>query len=538
MQSGVMRRVRAAGVVLGAAALSAVVLSPGGAVARPGSGAVARAGSDAVARAGSDAARWAGSDAMGARPAHAVAAETPNPYAFAEDAKEVDGATSTAGSRMLVPGATYRSSIGHPEAGASGTGSAPTGAPSTGSSRTESSRAGSRTGSELYYRLELGARENVYVSVTALPGLGSRVAFADGVKVSVQDADGFACDFGSARFGSSQSPRPLTASAKRKVTPAERRCQTAGTYYVVVERTTNSRSPVSSTTEKPSSTEDWDMELYVASEPSLVKAGPTTPPPEPDSGTGSDSGSATPVPPHGPPLPRAGGSSFGTARALGKGVWSDRVKAGQTRYYRVPVDWGQRLSATLEVGSGSRSGDFVTSAVVMELFNPVRGPVEDTAAAYDGRQMTTVLPTLPPVAYENRFASLDRVSETRFAGWYYLVVHLDPDVGTRFGQDAIGLTLRVDVAGERRAGPAYAGTARPADGFGVTERDEAAARTGAGGSAGGGSGSGSHGTAAASGGGDVAMKVLAVAGFGTGTVLLAVLGVWRVLGRRRVMRAG
>ncbi|EPH39925.1 hypothetical protein STRAU_7006 [Streptomyces aurantiacus JA 4570] len=411
-----------------------------------------------------------------------------------------------------MPGATYRSSIGHPEAGASG------------------------TGSKLYYRLELGARDNVYVSVTALPGLGSRVAFADGLKVSVQDTDGFDCDFKSVRFGTSRSPRPLTASAMRKLTPDERRCQGAGTYYVVVERTTNTRSPVSSATEEPSSTEDWDMELYVASEPSLVKAGPTTPPQEPDSG----SETAAPVPLAGRPLPRAGGSSFGTARALGKGVWSDRIKAGQTRYYRVPVDWGQRLSATLEVGSGSRSGDYVTSAVVMELFNPVRGPVESADAAYDGRQRTTILPTLPSVAYENRFAPLDRVSGMRFAGWYYLAVHLNPDVGTRFGQDAIGLTLRVNVAGERREGPAYAGTARPADGFGVTERDEAAARNGAGGSAGGGAGTGpgSDGTAAASGGGDTAMKVLAAAGFGTGTVLLAVLGVWRLVGRRRVIRSG
>lgn len=505
-----MRRVRAACVVLGAAALCAVVFAPGGAVARTGS------------------------DAEGTRPAQALADETPrpNPYAFAEGAKEVQGARSTGGSRMLVPGAAYRSSIGHPEAGSSGTGP-------------------SRTGSELYYRLELGARDTVYVSVTALPGLDSSVAFADGVKVSVQDADGFVCDVGSARFGSALSPRPLTASATRTLTPDERRCQTAGTYYVVVERTTNSRSPVSSATEEPSSTEDWDTELYVASEPSLARAGATAPPrdpasdsaPDPDAARDPDSDSAVPVPPAGRPLPRAGGSSFGTARALAKGAWSDRVEAGRTRYYRVPVDWGQRLSATLEIGSGSRSGAYVTSGVVMELFNPVRGLVEDTDVAYDGRQTTTTLPALRPVAYENRFAPLDRVAGTRFAGWYYFAVHLDPDVGTRFGQDSIGLTLRVGVTGERREGPAYAGTARPADGFGVTERDEAAARDGAGGSAGGGAsgdgtGSGAHDTAAASGGGGTAMKVLAAAGFGMGTVLLAVLGVWRVVGRRRVARAG
>ncbi|MEL3950686.1 MULTISPECIES: hypothetical protein [Streptomyces] len=476
--SGVMRRGRggrsAVGAVLGAALC--VVALPGGGT---------------------------GSGVALARPGHAPVEESPGPYAFDSDVKDVDGTTSTAGSRMLVPGATYRSAIGPP--GDSGS-----------------------AGGELYYRLELGAKDSAYVSVTALPGPRGRVVFADGIKVSLQDAGGFTCDLGSARIGSSQSPRPLTASAKRQVAADQKKCQTAGTYYVVVERTTDSRSPVSSTPEKPSATEDWDLELYVASEPALARAGSTTPPQDTDS---------TPQqqPPAGAPMPRAGGSSFGTARALGKGVWGDRVRAGQTRFYRVPVDWGQTLSVTLELGSGTRSGDFVTSALIMELFNPVRGPVADSDVPYDGRQKSMALSPLPPVSYENRYAPFDRTSGMRFAGWYYLAVHLHPDVGKRFGADETGLTLRVGVAGERRPAPAYAGAPRPADGFGVTERDEAAARNGAGGGGSARREPGPGGSAAAS-EGDMAMKALAAAGIGTGTVLLAVLGVWRAVSRRRLGR--
>ncbi|MFD9905802.1 hypothetical protein [Streptomyces sp. NPDC059063] len=457
-------------------------------------------------------------------PAHA--AETPPPYAFAADAQTVQGAPSSTGSRTLAPGSTYKSSIKHP-----GTGT-----------------------TELYYRLELDARENVYVSATALPGPGSRVGFADGIKVSVQDADGFDCDSGTARFGASRSPRPLTASALRDAGTDDSRCARAGTYYVVVERTASSRASVSDSTEsteKPSTTEEWDLELHVASEPALVKQGATTPPQVGDS--------ASPTPPAGRARPRAGGSSFSTARALTKGAWDDRVKPGETRYYRVPVDWGQRLSATVELGgsdargtgvpgtgtdgsgasgsgrAGGSAGDreYVTSALVVGLFNPARGPVEDLDTAYDGRQRSAALPALPPVAYENRYAPVPRVSEVRFAGWYYLAVHLDPDVAARFGDGPLGLTLRVDVAGEPRPGPAYVGTARPADEFGVTERDEDAARDGttrekpgrlveAGG---GGSGDA-----------DEAMKVVAAAGIGTGTVLIAVLGVWTWVARRRARR--
>ncbi len=467
-----------------------------------------------------------------ALPGTAHAAETPQPYAFADDVRTVAGTPSSTGSRALTPGSTYRSAIKHP--GTGGT-------------------------TRLYYRLELDAKDTVYVSATALPGLGSDVGFADGVRVSIEDANGFDCDSGSARFGASRSPRPLTASALRAAGPDESRCAAAGTYYVVVERTAASRSSISSATEKPSTPESWDLELYVTSEPVLARRGATTPPPTGDSGT--------PSPPAGPARPRAGGSSFGTAKALDQGVWGDRVEPGHTRYYRVPVDWGQRLSATVEVGgargrgipggiggadgtdgSGRSSGagasggtagrEYVTAALVVSVFNPARGPVDDMDTAYDGRQKSTTLPTLPPVAYENRYAPIDRLAGARFAGWYYLAVSLDPDVGTQFGEGAVGLTLRVGVSGQRRAGPAYAGVARPADAFGVTGRDEAAARGGAGGDDAsdgpGGRGEGRSGTAAAGGSGDEAMKVLAAAGIGTGTVLVAVLGVWTLVGRRRV----
>ena len=42
------------------------------------------------------------------------------------------------------------------------------------------------------------------------------------------------------------------------------------------------------------------------------------------------------------------------------------------------------------------------------------------------------------------------------------------------------------------------------------------------------------GTGGGGGRGDTAMTVLAVSGIGTGTALLAVLGVWRVVARRRL----
>ncbi|MFK4069443.1 hypothetical protein [Streptomyces sp. NPDC029674] len=430
-----------------------------------------------------------------------AAGPTPRPYAFAEGAEMVQGATSNVEGYRLRPGKTYRSSL---------------------------PRVGQR-----FYRLELTAEESAYVSVTAVPRPGTRVSYADGVEVSVQDADGNNCsplEAEEARFGSSESPRPITATAARRVSPNEKSCAGAGTFYVIVERTRASSAAL----------ENWDLELHVASEPA-VRAGNATTPPE-------SWESAPPVLPSGERKPREGGTSFNSARALENGVWGADMQPGETLFYRVPVDWGQQISVAAELGSsdggglggaggaGSTDGSggaggvrgdtgYVSSALVMSLSNPVRAQVEDADTAYDGKQKSTVLEPVPPVAYENRFALTDEVAAMRFAGWHYLSVHLSPDVAEKFGDTPLELTLRVDVDGEPRPGPSYAGKHKPAENFGVTERDTEAARRGD--------------TAAvedgASSGGDddELMVVVAAGGIGAGVALPVILGLWTLIARRR-----
>ncbi|MFE0177653.1 hypothetical protein ACFWZ2_35615 [Streptomyces sp. NPDC059002] len=422
--------------------------------------------------------------AVAGLPGQAAAAGTPSPYAFAEGAEVVAGATSNVEGHRLVPGATYKSSL---------------------------PRAGQR-----FYRLELKAKESAYVSATAVPKLGTRVSYSDGLKVSVQDADGYNCsplDSEKARFGSSESARPITATASRRVGPEEKSCKGAGTYYVLVERTSDPAS----------GQEDWDLELRITSEPALRKRSATVPPESWDS--------ASPEPPRGERRLREGGTSFNKARGLGTGVWGDRIEPGETRFYRVPVDWGQRLSIGAELGSSTggrleRDRGFVSTALVLSLTNPVRAQVDDADTAYDGTQSSTALGPLPPVAYENRFAPADRVAATRFAGWYYLSVHLNPDVAGKFGRAPLDVTLRVTVDGAARPGPEYAGSAKPADEFSVTERDTEAAQQGE-------TAAGSR----ADGGDDRVMAVVAAGGIGTGVGLLAILGVWTLIARRRAAAA-
>lgn len=476
----------------------------------------------------------------------AVAADAPTPYAYARDAITVEGATSSTGAVRLAAGQTYRSSVG--------------------------------PGGKLYFRLDLGAAANAYVSATAVPEAGSAVGSADGVRVSVQDADAHRCSYETARFGPTRSGHPVTAWASRVIGSDEYMCQEAGVYYVVVERvgsavgggTGTSTGSVSgsasgsasgsvsgsasgSVTGSPSKggAEKWGLELGFVSEPAVTKGGATNAP--------QTWNSASPEAVSGDPEDRRGGSGFATASPVAQGVWRDEVgiRAGETLFYKVPVGWGQQLHATAELGSTTEGDGYVGNAFVMSLHNPVRGLVDDRTANYGGDQRSVALDPLPPVAYENRFSLDDEVGGMRFAGWYYLALHLGTSVADRFGDDPVGLTLRVRLEGEAGTGPGYLGASVPRGVFEVTDGDREAAENGttgdtledgAGGSGGaeGGADGGSagrsgdgEGSGGSSGGGDqrLAMTVVAAGGIGTGSLLVLGLLLWTVVARLRASTA-
>jgi hypothetical protein len=395
----------------------------------------------------------------------ALAAGTPSGYAFAEDAPRIEGAEGTADAVRLEPGATYRSSL--PKSG------------------------------KVYYGLELGTASNTYVSVTAVPRPGSTISAVDGVRVSVQDADGQSCSYDTTTFGAARSAHPIAAWGWREISPAKSLCQDAGTYYVAVERVDPENS----------SPEAWDLELTDVSEPRLRKTGRTSAPEAWDS--------ATPQPLTDEPVRRRGGAGFARATPVGQGVWRDDIEPGQTLFYEVPLDWGQQLHATAELGSSNGGTGYTAGALDLALYNPVRGQVQDVGVGYDGRQQTVGLAPVPQVEYANRYAATEQVGALRFAGTYYLVVHLAQEVADGFGEGPFGLTLRVRVGGAAQDGPAYAGESVPRGVFEVTEADREAATEGA------------------AAGGDLAMKAVAVGGFGTGTALLMGLGVWTAMARRR-----
>lgn len=396
-------------------------------------------------------------------------AATPGPYAFADGARTVEGARSTADAERLTPGTAYKSSL-----------------PSDG---------------KVSYRILLDATSSAYVSVTAVPPAGSTVSVVDGLRVSVQDAEGNSCSSDTASFGAARSPHPVAAWGVREISPTKSLCQEAGAYYVSVER--------SDPDGEGSSPGTWDLELLVTTEPPTAKTGAT--------GAPQVWNSATPQPLQGDAEPRRGGAGFAGATPLDEGVWRDDIRPGQTLFYAVPVDWGQQLSVTADLGSsGSGGTGYAAGALDLALYNPARGRAAGVGVGYDGDQASGSLPPLPPVDHTNRYGAVPQVNAMRFAGSYYLVAHLARDVADSFGEGPFAMTLRVKVSGEPRSGPGYEGESRPAGVFDVSEQDREAAAEGVPAS-----------------GDDTAMRVVAVGGIGTGSALLVGLGVWTLVARRR-----
>ncbi|HEX5567147.1 MAG TPA: hypothetical protein VFY14_09540 [Streptomyces sp.] len=387
-------------------------------------------------------------------------------YAVAEDAEPVEGHESSTGGPALEPG-TYTDTIG--------------------------------PGEKKYYSVPLDDRSNAWISAVARPGPGVRVAYGDGIKVALQAPDGTTCGESDINFGSEDAARPIADHAWRIIKP-DGNCQQSRVYHFSVERR-------SAATSHPS---PWPVEIRFMQEPGLKSITSTTPPEEPGK-TPSPSG-----PPMGETRPVKGGTGFNDAAGMGEGNWSDRLRPGETRFYRVPLDWGQRLHVNLEFGTAkAKEGGYVSGAFRVDLYNPARGHVVGESAGYRPDKPAELPLASVPVDFTNRYDSSARLGNTGFAGWYYIAVYAHRHL-TDSVSGSVPVVLRTSVEGSAKPAPDYDGDAVAA-GFGVTEKDrEAAAR----------------GQSAAEAETSGTMRTVAWVGIGAGTVLLLGLGLWTLIARR------
>ncbi|MFE3553494.1 hypothetical protein ACFXKW_01230 [Streptomyces sp. NPDC059193] len=409
----------------------------------------------------------------GAARAEGTAPQPVPTYRAADGAKAVAGKPSTADAPLLEAGSVYQDEI---------------------------------SPGERVYRLVLEKdRSNVYVSAVVRPGPGAKVTGSDGIEVELMTTAGRSCPGSTGRASFGYDPVPISAAGVRWGAE-DADCAPGGVYYVKVTRTSA----------KGSDQSPWPVELKVQREPGRGAGVPTTAP--------SSWASGAPTLPGTEAVARTGGTGFNDARALGSGVWRDDLRPGQTRFYRVPLDWGQQLGLSAELAAAKLTkqyGGSVSNGLTVSLYSPYRGLVAYDDASYDGKQAGVTLEKTPPVAYENRFSSDKDVQSAGIAGWYYIAVTMGGKVAD-FTEDAtpVPLTLRTDVGGTPAKAPAYT-QSLAAGGFGIGPEDRAAAAEGL----------TAPEAAEAARNGSV-MRVVAGAGFGTGTLLLLVLGGWILLARR------
>lgn len=379
------------------------------------------------------------------------------------------GAATTADAPAMKPGVTYRDTI--------------------------------KVGETRIYGITLDATSSAYASAFALPAPGTRVAYGDGIELKLQSADGSDCDSTDAHFRDDGAVRPV-GSAVARLIGVGTSCQDANQYTLAVHRTSAGASDPGA----------WPLELRYVLEPPL-KAGAAA-------GHAPDAGTASPTPlTSGTPRQATGGTSFDTAAPVKTGIWKDKVLPGETRFYKVPVDWGQQATVFSDFSSAqvTDSAVYVGSGVRLTAYSPVRELIDDEAHSYLGTP-TSVHEQLAPVSYANRAADDTAVSRVRYAGWYYFAVTVHPDVAKAVS-GAVPVTLRVDVTGATQDAPAYAGDPKAA-GIGVDAHDVSAA-------------DGTPQSAASSSSGNSAKRFLGFAALGAGTVLLLALAGWFLTARRR-----
>uniref|UniRef100_A0AAU3GRC0 Peptidase n=1 Tax=Streptomyces sp. NBC_01401 TaxID=2903854 RepID=A0AAU3GRC0_9ACTN len=342
-------------------------------------------------------------------------------------------------------------------------------------------------GQKKYYRVRLDDTSNAFISTVVAPPPGTKSGILDGIQISLTSDNGTPCSSNPSVYFGGDTTRPLAGYASRRIKGDSSQCQEAGDYLYTVSWAGS----------QTTGTAKWPIELTYMAEPGLEPGAD-----DPEAPTGWSS--KAPSPSSGTPQKVSGGTGFNDAAAIGDGTWRDDLEPGDSRFYRVPVAWGQQLFLRAQLANTtSDSSVFAVNGLRLALYNTARGLVADKSTGYRGAPAGTDLGTAP-AAYANRFATgAEAESAMRFQGWYYVQVTLDPKVS-----GSVPMTLNVGLQGDAQPGPPYDGDAAAA-GFGL------------------------DGAGPGAGGADPTMRTIGFAGIGAGTVLILGLGAWQLVSRRR-----
>ena len=374
-----------------------------------------------------------------------MAAATGGTYREATDGAALAESLVNRVKRAITP----YSAVGTPIAGGDATGNAPTIEP--GQYLDTFAKGGdsvSGDGTIKYYGVRLRAGDTIHVSATVIPP-GERSPTGGpitvmAVSVALVDTDDRQCARSSeqsADVGVFGKLTPQTAVLTEPPVGAkgwDEWCPAGSVAYVKITR----RGQGWETTALP-------MEIALRLEPSVSSEGLpaiTTP------------AAVLPAPIDSTPRPVTAGFSFNDAPELAPGTYTDSLVAGETRYYKVPLEWGQRLRYRVTLAALPDQG-YQGAAFYANLASPLREKVEQTrggvAYQFAGRAGVTLHgSSLVPVRYANRAKPYDRTGKYAISGDYYLVLDATYPLG---GKPPFTIPFRVTVAvdGTAEPGPVY-----------------------------------------------------------------------------------
>ncbi|MFJ6410310.1 VWA domain-containing protein [Streptomyces hydrogenans] len=307
-------------------------------------------------------------------------------------------------------------------------------------------------GEKHYYATTLDADSTAHFAATAVPQPGAAVDTVDKltttlVRVSSIGDEG-SCSTRSEIFHQDEGAVPLTSAVARVPTRTRySACDRPGRFWLTVERTSKPGSDAAR----------WPLELLLGVEKPLP-AGTVPVQSEAEYGAGGPKAAL----PAGEPRDVRGGTGFNDARELATGVWRDRLLPAQTRWYKVPVGWGQQLRYDVEFGNEPTVGDAggVLSYGGTEVYTPARQPVGTGTGVFTSRTTYTGRPAAlrmgtVPVAWTNRYEPDPNVTAVHLPGAHYIAVTLGADAARIARDPEIGFVLRIAVLGDEKAGPEH-----------------------------------------------------------------------------------
>lgn len=297
-----------------------------------------------------------------------------------------------------------------------------------------------------YYSVELPEDSTVYVAATVPWSTPLEVDAKNAIRAVIRSEDGGQCAWETGYNtpnGGGSAIATTTATVEWDPEADPGKCGSAGRYVVEV----NNNDSTDRTGPAP-------LELVVVIEPALSG---TDGLPEPY--VEESDKSPTPDVPATATADVTGSGGIGDAPIVETGSYNDILRPGEEVFYRIPVDWGQRLSYQInlpklnaETDTQLGSGTWVDS----DVFNPVRQTATQTESgngAYFSGDPASVNGSSAPVRYRNRASDDNAIAKTSLSGYYYIGVHMDASVEDPYFE--LPITLQVEVQGKTGGEPEY-----------------------------------------------------------------------------------